>query len=34
MLREELGPEPISIMKEIKIGLDPKGLMNQGKIFD
>ncbi|KAF4992143.1 hypothetical protein FDECE_13814 [Fusarium decemcellulare] len=33
-LREELGDKPIDVMKSIKRSLDPRWLMNPGKIFD
>ena len=33
-LRKELGPETIDVMRGIKVALDPKWLMNPGKIFD
>ncbi|KAJ3543250.1 hypothetical protein NM208_g3669 [Fusarium decemcellulare] len=33
-LREELGDKPIEVMKSIKKSLDPRWLMNPGKIFD
>lgn len=32
LLREK-SPETIELMKQIKRTLDPKGLLNQGKIF-
>jgi D-lactate dehydrogenase (cytochrome) len=33
-LREEVGDVPIEVMRAIKTSLDPKWLMNPGKIFD
>ncbi|OMP81945.1 D-lactate dehydrogenase [cytochrome], mitochondrial [Diplodia seriata] len=33
-LVKELGPETISVMRELKRALDPHSLMNPGKIFD
>lgn len=33
-LREEVGDAPIAVMQAIKTSLDPKWLMNPGKIFD
>ena len=33
-LVEELGPEPIRIMKIIKKALDPNLILNRGKVFD
>jgi D-lactate dehydrogenase (cytochrome) len=33
-LREEVGDIPIEVMRAIKTSLDPKWLMNPGKIFD
>ncbi|KAH7336657.1 hypothetical protein BKA65DRAFT_607423 [Rhexocercosporidium sp. MPI-PUGE-AT-0058] len=33
-LREEVGDAPIEVMRAIKTSLDPKWLMNPGKIFD
>ena len=33
-LLQELGPPTIDVMRSIKRTLDPKWLMNPGKIFD
>ncbi|KAK0387509.1 hypothetical protein NLU13_5822 [Sarocladium strictum] len=32
-LRDELGPETISLMQKLKLAVDPKWLMNPGKVF-
>jgi hypothetical protein len=33
-LRKEVGDVPIGVMRAIKSSLDPRWLMNPGKIFD
>lgn len=33
LLLEEIGPQGIDVMKQIKATLDPKNLMNPGKVF-
>lgn len=33
LLAAELGPEAIKLMRNIKAGLDPKNIMNPGKVF-
>jgi len=33
-LVKELGLDTIGVMKKIKAALDPRGIMNPGKIFD
>ncbi|KAK4185430.1 FAD-linked oxidase-like protein [Podospora australis] len=33
-LRDELGPETIGLMRELKRTVDPKWIMNPGKVFD
>ena len=32
-LEQEHGPEALAVMRGIKHGLDPKGILNPGKIF-
>ena len=32
-LEQEIGPEALAVMRSIKVALDPKGIMNPGKIF-
>ena len=32
-LEQEVGPEALAVMRSIKAALDPKGIMNPGKIF-
>jgi glycolate oxidase len=33
-LRQQLGPSGMTLMKQVKSALDPKGLLNPGKMFD
>ena len=33
-LIKELGVETVDVMKKIKASLDPRGIMNPGKVFD
>jgi D-lactate dehydrogenase (cytochrome) len=33
-LRDELGKETIGVMKTLKKAVDPRGVMNPGKVFD
>ena len=33
-LRDELGPETIGVMRQLKRAVDPKWIMNPGKVFD
>ncbi|KAK4132184.1 hypothetical protein BT67DRAFT_386214 [Trichocladium antarcticum] len=33
-LRDELGPETIGLMRQLKRAVDPKWIMNPGKVFD
>lgn len=33
LLAKEVGPDTLSVMKSIKNVLDPKGLLNPGKLF-
>ncbi len=32
-LEQEAGPEALSVMRSLKVALDPKGILNPGKIF-
>lgn len=32
-MEAELGPDTVAVMKTLKAALDPKGLMNPGKMF-
>ena len=34
LLKEELGDDTINVMKSIKKALDPKNLLNPGKVLD
>ena len=34
LLKEELGDDTINVMKSIKRALDPKNLLNPGKVLD
>jgi len=33
LLTKEIGTEGLDVMKNIKLALDPKGIMNPGKVF-
>ena len=33
-LREEVGEETVEVMRRLKRAVDPKGVMNPGKVFD
>ena len=33
LLEKEIGPAGMRVMKQIKAALDPKGIMNPGKVF-
>ena len=33
LLKEEIGPTGFALMREIKHSIDPKGIMNPGKVF-